>query len=136
MYKRQAEPIAHYMAPPTEIYGVEPLTPEAMKFSMETMFLHWTIVPYAIYTVPAVVFAFMYYNAKRPFSITSEMAPVLGKYADNKNTSKIIDAMTLFCIGAGMAGSLGQGIMNMSGGIAAVSYTHLLFSASSYSVLF
>ena len=46
------------------------------------------------------------------------MAPVLGKYADNKNTSKIIDAMTLFCIGAGMAGSLGQGIMNMSGGIA------------------
>ena len=61
-----AEPIAHYMSPPTELTGIEPMTNEAMKFSMETMFLHWTIVPYAIYTVPAVVFGFMYYNAKRP----------------------------------------------------------------------
>ena len=113
-----AEPIAHLSAPPTELTGILPMSNEALKFSMETMFLHWTFIPYAIYTVPAVVFGFMYYNAKRPFSITSEMAPVLGKYADNKNTSKIIDAMTLFCIGAGMAGSLGQGIMNMSGGIA------------------
>ena len=55
-----AEPIAHYLYTPTEIYGIEPLPPEAMKFSMETMFLHWTIVPYCMYTVPAVVFAFMY----------------------------------------------------------------------------
>ncbi len=115
-----AEPIAHYMAPPTEIYGVEPLTPEAMKFSMETMFLHWTIVPYAIYTVPAVVFAFMYYNAKKPFSIASEMAPLLGKYAYKKRTMQIIDAITLFSIGAGMAGSVAQGFLNISGGISKI----------------
>ena len=113
-----AEPIAHFSAPPTDLVGVEPMTGGAAKFAMETMFLHWTFIPYAIYTVPAVVFGFMYYNAKRPFSITSEVAPALGKLADKKHTSKIIDAMTLFCIGAGMAGSLGQGIMNMSGGIA------------------
>lgn len=87
-----------------------------LKFSMETMFLHWTFIPYAIYTVPAVVFfGFMYYNAKRLFFHHLRNGFVLGKYADNKNTSKIIDAMTLFCIGAGMAGSLGQGIMNMLG---------------------
>lgn len=113
-----SEPIAHFGAPPTELTGILPQTSEALKFSMETMFLHWTFIPYAIYTVPAVVFAFMYYNAKKPFSISSEIAPILGSFSDNINISKIIDAMTLFCIGAGMAGSLGQGILNMSGGIA------------------
>ena len=62
------EPIAHYAYPPTELYGVEPSTSGSLKFAMETMFLHWTIVPYCMYTVPAVVFAFMYYNAKKPYS--------------------------------------------------------------------
>lgn len=111
------EPIAHYMAPPTEIYGIEPMTPGALKFSMETMFLHWTVVPYAMYTVPAVVFAFMYYNAKKPFSIASEMAPLLGKHAYKPKIMQTIDAITLFSIGAGMAGSVAQAFMNISGGI-------------------
>ena len=53
------EPIAHYAYPPTELYGVEPSTSGSLKFAMETMFLHWTIVPYCMYTVPAVVFAFI-----------------------------------------------------------------------------
>ncbi len=112
------EPIAHLLNPATDITGIAPMSKDAMKFSMETMFLHWTIVPYAIYTVPAVVFAFMYYNGKRPFSITSEMAPILGKYADREGTMKVIDAITLFSISAGMAGSVAQGFLNVSGGIA------------------
>jgi len=73
------EPIAHFAYPPTEIYGIEAQTPAAMKFAMETMFLHWTIIPYCMYTVPAVVFAFMYYNAKKPYSIACEIAPALGE---------------------------------------------------------
>lgn len=112
-----AEPIAHYLYPPTELYGVEPMSPEAMKFAMETMFLHWTIVPYAIYAVPAVVFAFMYYNAKKPFSIASEVSPLLGERAYGSKWIQVIDAITLFAIGAGMAGSLAQAFMNISGGI-------------------
>ena len=115
-----AEPIAHFMAPPTELTGIEPYTPEALRFSMETMFMHWTIVPYAIYTVPAVVFGFMYYNAKRPFSILSVVAPSLGKYADKPSASKIIDAIVLFSICAGMAGSVAQGFLNISGGVSMI----------------
>lgn len=111
------EPIAHYLYPPTEIYGIQPMTPEAMKFSMETMFLHWTIIPYAMYTVPAVVFAFMYYNAKKPFSIASQLSPLLGERAYRPRVMQIIDAITLFSIGAGMAGSVAQAFMNISGGI-------------------
>lgn len=111
------EPIAHYLYPPTEIYGIEPLTPEAMKFSMETMFLHWTIIPYAMYTVPAVVFAFMYYNAKKPFSIACQISPLMGERCYRPRWMQVIDAVTLFAIGAGMAGSVAQAFMNISGGI-------------------
>lgn len=115
------EPIAHFLYPPTELYGIEPSTPQAMKFAMETMFLHWTIVPYAMYTLPAVVFAFMYYNAKKPFSIASEVSPLLGDRVYRKGWMQIIDAITLFSIGCGMAGSVAQAFMNISGGIAKLS---------------
>lgn len=111
------EPIAHYLYPPTEIYGIKPLTPQALKFSMETMFLHWTIVPYAMYTLPSVVFAFMYYNAKRDFSIASEISPLLGNKVYGYKLMQIIDGITLFSISAGMAGSVAQGFLNISGGI-------------------
>ncbi len=111
------EPIAHYLYPPTELYGVEPMTPEAMKFAMETMFLHWTVIPYCMYALPSVVFAFMYYNARKPYSIACEISPLLGERAYSRRWIQVIDAVTLFAIGAGMAGSLGQAFMNMSGGI-------------------
>ena len=111
------EPIAHYLYPPTEIYGIEPATPAAMKFSLETMFLHWTVIPYAMYTVPSVVFAFMYYNAKKPFSIASELSPLLGERAYRPRVMQFIDSITLFSISAGMAGSVAQAFMNISGGI-------------------
>lgn len=112
-----AEPISYIGTPPTELNGIVAGTAEAAKFAMETMYLHWTILPYAIYSVPAIVFAFMYYNAKKPFSITSMLVPVLGKKADNDKISQGIDSMVLFCICAGMAGSMGQVIMNISGGV-------------------
>ena len=115
-----AEPIAHFLYPPTELYGVEPMSAEAMKFSMETMFLHWTIVPYCIYAVPAVVFGFMYYNAKKPYSIACQLSPLLGERAYSPRWMQIIDAVTLFAIGAGMAGSVAQAFMNISGGISKI----------------
>ena len=36
---------------------------------MAQMYLHWGITPYAIYALAATVFAFTYYNMKKPFSL-------------------------------------------------------------------
>ena len=128
-----AEPIAHFGAPPTELTGIAPMTGEAARFAMETLYLHWTFIPYAIYTVPAVVFGFMYYNGKKPFSISTEVSPLLGKYSEKKSVVQFLDGLTLFCIGAGMAGSLGQGLLNISGGISNV--TGLTSNASMWLVV-
>ncbi len=111
-----AEPIYHISAPPTGLTGIEAFTPAAAKYAMETMYLHWTFIPYALYTLPTIVFAFIYYNSKGEFSISSQLAPVLGK-RNSKRASSIIDAIVLFAMSAGMAGCMGQGILNLSGGL-------------------
>jgi glycine betaine transporter len=110
------EPMYHISAPPASL-GLEPFSPGAIRFAMETMFLHWTITPYAIYTLPTIVFAFAYYNMRKPFSVSSQFAPVLGKYSEHQILTQVIDAVVLLAIGAGMAASFATGALNMSGAV-------------------
>ncbi|MDW4510014.1 BCCT family transporter [Priestia megaterium] len=109
------EPIYHVSAPP-ESLGIKPNSPQAAIFSMSSMYLHWTISPYAIYCVPAIVFAFAYYNMKKPFSLGSTLAPILGDKINGK-TGKIIDAVCLYTLALGMASSLGTSVLNLAGGV-------------------
>ncbi len=109
-----AEPVYHLLDPATALTGIEPMTGEAAKFALETMFMHWTFVPYAIYTLPAVMFGFMLYNNKSRFSVSSQMGPMLGKL-NTPTTASVIDALLLFCIGVGMAACFGQGLVNLVG---------------------
>lgn len=62
---------------------------------METMFLHWTVTPYAIYTLPTIVFAFAYYNMRNPFPVSSQFAPVLRRWAENRIFTQAVDAVVL-----------------------------------------
>ncbi|WP_374055843.1 BCCT family transporter [Rossellomorea sp. FM04394] len=109
------EPVYHVSAPP-ESLGIEPNSPAAAVFSMSTLFLHWTITPYAIYCVPAVVFAFAYYNMRQPYSLSSTLAPLLGDKLKGR-TGTVIDAVSLYTLALGMAASMGTSIMNLSGGL-------------------
>ncbi len=113
-----AEPIWHIAYPPASL-GIEPMSSEAAKFAMETLFLHWTFIPYAIYAVPTIVFAFAYYNMKRSFSVGSEISPIIAKgHQDKFNT--IVDAIILFAVAAAISASFGTSVMNMGGGINAL----------------
>lgn len=110
------EPMYHISAPP-ESLGIEPFSPAAVRFAMETMFLHWTITPYAIYTLPTVVFAFAYYNMRKPFSVSSQFAPILGRFAEHRVLTQVVDAVVLLCIAGGMAATFATGALNMSGAV-------------------
>ena len=61
-----SEPVYHLMEPPGFL-GIEAGSYEASVFSMTTMFMHWTITPYAIYSVPALMFAVAVYNQKNAY---------------------------------------------------------------------
>lgn len=110
-----SEPIYHLSSPP-ESLGIKPFSPQAAKYAMETMYLHWTFMPYAFYTVPAIVFAFAYYNMKRPFSIGSQISPLLKNRKQDK-FDMIVDIVILFAISFAIASSFATSIMNVGGGL-------------------
>lgn len=113
-----AEPMWHLAYPP-ESLGIKPMSPEAAKFAMETMFLHWTFIPYAIYAVPTIVFGFAYYNMRRSFSVGSQIAPLINNSKQMKFNG-IIDAIVLFTVATGISSSFGTAVMNMGGGLNAL----------------
>ncbi|MCF8019666.1 MAG: BCCT family transporter [Vallitaleaceae bacterium] len=113
-----AEPIWHLAYPP-ESLGIEPMSAQAAIFAMETMYLHWTFIPYAIYAVPTIVFAFAYYNMKRSFSVGSQISPLVTVGLQNKFNG-IIDAIVLFTVATGISASFGTAVMNMGGGMNAL----------------
>lgn len=109
------EPVYHMTSPPASL-RIEPGSPEAAIFSMSTMFLHWTITPYAIYTVPGLMFAFVYYNMGKSFSLGSTLSPLFGDKMNGK-WGNFIDVISLFTLALGMASALGTSILNLSGGV-------------------
>lgn len=114
-----SEPVYHLMAPP-EFLGLKAESHESAVFSMTTMFLHWTITPYAIYCVPALMFAIAVYNQKLPFSFSSCIIGVIPK-AGTHAFSAVIDSFCAFSTVIGMIASLGQGILSVAGGISKMS---------------
>ena len=113
-----AEPMWHLAYPP-ESLGIEPMSADAAIYAMETMFLHWTFIPYAIYAVPVIVFAFAYYNMNRSFSVGSQVAPLM-KDRRQRKINGIIDAVVLFTVAAGISSSFGTAVVNMGGGLNAL----------------
>lgn len=112
-----AEPMFHVSAPPA-FSGVEAHTEEAARFALSSMFMHWTITPYAIYTVPALAFALAHYNLGRPYSLSGPLSIVFGRMATGR-AGALIDAVGLYALVAGVAASLGAGVMTLSGGLEA-----------------
>ncbi|MEM8526952.1 MAG: BCCT family transporter [Bacteroidota bacterium] len=114
LFWASAEPLSHLHHPPASL-GIEANTPEAAQFAMSTMFMHWTFTPYAVYTLAGLMFAITYYNLKQPFSIGAMLFPLLGKRANS--FGKVVDAICLYSLAAGMAASLGAGILMIGGGL-------------------
>ncbi|HOY20830.1 MAG TPA: BCCT family transporter [Haliscomenobacter sp.] len=110
-----AEPLYHLHTPPGGI-GVKANSPESARFAMSTMFLHWTFTPYSIYTIAGLMFAIAYYNLKQPFSLGSMLFPLIGERKPGA-WSHAIDAICLYSLVAGMAASLGAGILTVAGGM-------------------
>lgn len=115
LFWTSAEPIYHLYYPPAA-YGLRAGSAEAASFAMSAMFLHWTFTPYAIYTVPALLFGLVFYNLKLPFSVGSMLQPLLGRWVSGRS-GHLIDALALYALVAGMASSLGTGALALVGGI-------------------
>lgn len=107
------QPILHVNEPPI-MWGVEPNSPQAIVKTMSTIFLQWTAQPYGIYALPAIIFAFVYFNMKQPYGIVSTLVPVLGQNRC-KRWFTAISSVLLFVNVCAMCASLAQGMFNLSG---------------------
>jgi choline-glycine betaine transporter len=105
---------------PAKGTGLLPGSQGAVLWAMEKSFLHWAFTPYAIYITVAVVAAYVFFNMNEKYNISSCFATLMGRKANSTVFSGIIDALTVFAITGGVAGSLGYGIMQIGSGIGSI----------------
>ena len=105
-----AEPIYHVSAPPPAGEA------QPAVFALSTLFLHWTLTPYAIYTVGGLLFALGFYNHRQPFSLSTLLAPIFGERI-HTHGGAAVDAICLFALVSGMAAALGAGSLALHGGL-------------------
>ncbi|MFM8315614.1 MAG: BCCT family transporter, partial [Deltaproteobacteria bacterium] len=109
-----AEPIFHMTQPPKSL-NLPPNSAASGQFALATLFMHWTLIPHAIYTLPALLFALSFFNDRQPYSIGSCLYPIRSTLVGT-----LTDSISLFCLVVGMATSLATGVLSISGGISHV----------------
>lgn len=107
-----AEPIMHYVSPPSG----EPETILAAQQSMRVTFFHWGLHAWGIYAIVALSLSYFAYRHDLPLKIRSSLYPLIGK----KIYGPMGDAVDTFAtIGTifGVATTLGFGVTQISSGL-------------------
>lgn len=107
-----AEPMIHYLHPPTETGGTKAAAEQAMHYT----FLHWGLHAWAIYALVALSLAFFCYNRGLPLSIRSLFHPILGTRVYGA-WGDLIDILAVLSTLFGLATSLGIGVQQINSGL-------------------
>jgi len=107
------EPVNYLTRPPL---GIVPNSPEAAHFAISTILLHWTFTPYCIPSVIGLMFAFAYYNMRRPFSLGAPLSPLLGR-GGARFAGSLVDAVCLYALLAAIAAALAGASMLLGSGV-------------------
>lgn len=115
-----AEPLYHYMGPP---YLATKGTPEAVPVAMLISLFHWGIHGWVCYCVAGLAIAYTTFRLGRPLTVANSLFGVLGDKTGGF-WGKLVDFLAAFATIAGIATSLGMGLMSIRYGI------HHIFGAS------
>ncbi len=116
LFWSMAEPMFHLYDSGNR--GIEPQSDAARQFSLVSLFMHWTLSPYAIYTIASLAFALSIYNLGRGSSLSGPLSVLFGKIP--KIITDILDALILLSLVMGMAASMGTGLLMLAGGFAKI----------------
>ncbi|MFC6053347.1 choline transporter [Acinetobacter sp. Ac_877] len=112
MFFGVAEPVMHYVSPPTG----DAKTIEAAQQAMQVTFFHWGLHAWAIYTIVGLSLAYFAYRHNLPLKIRSALYPLIGK----RIYGPLGDAVDTFAtIGTvfGVATTLGFGVTQINSGL-------------------
>lgn len=111
MFFGVAEPLMHYLAPPTADTG----TVEAVREAMKMTFFHWGLHAWAIYAVVALVLAYFSYRHNLPLTLRSSLYPLIGERI-HQWPGHLVDIFAVVSTVFGVATSLGLGASQVNAG--------------------
>lgn len=105
MYWGILEWVYYYQGPP---FGIEPKSPEAVRWAATYGMFHWGPVAWAIYLVPAVSIAYFAHVRHSPIlKVSQSLMPLFGEKFAKSNWGKLVDIFFVFGMIGGGATSLG-----------------------------
>ncbi len=111
MFFGVAEPLMHYLSPPTAETGTVEAAQEAMKMT----FFHWGLHAWAIYTIVALVLAYFSYRHGLPLTLRSALYPLIGDRI-YQWPGHLVDIFAVVSTVFGVATSLGLGAAQVNAG--------------------
>ena len=110
------EGLMNFMDPPA-FTGLASGSPEAAEAALSYVFFHWGFHPYAIYTAAGLGFAFVYWNCKRSFSLSSGLYPLLGEKGEKGLPGKLVNWICLYIMVATLGTNMGLVTLQLSAGL-------------------
>ncbi|MEP4556801.1 BCCT family transporter [Cobetia amphilecti] len=112
MFFGVAEPVMHFLNPPTG-------TPEQVETAREAMkltFFHWGLHAWSIYAIVALILAYFSYRHDLPLTLRSALYPLIGKriYGPIGHAVDIFAIVGTVC---GVATTLGYGVAQVNAGL-------------------
>ncbi len=111
MFFGVAEPLMHYLSPPTAQTG----TVEAVQEAMKMTFFHWGLHAWAIYAIVALVLAYFSYRHNLPLTLRSALYPLIGDRI-YQWPGHLVDVFAVVSTVFGVATSLGLGASQVNAG--------------------
>ena len=112
MFFGVAEPVMHFLSPPTATQG----TTEAVREAMKMTFFHWGLHAWAIYAVVGLILAYFSFRLSLPLTLRSALYPMIGDriYGWAGHT---VDILAVVSTVFGIATSLGLGAAQINSGL-------------------
>ncbi|MGY2084520.1 BCCT family transporter [Blastococcus sp. SYSU DS0539] len=110
-----AEPVSHFLTPPT----ADPGTTEAARDALRYSFFHWGLHPWGIYAVLALALAYARFRRGWKATISGALRPILGDRVDGP-LGAAVDTVAVVATVFGVATSLGLGAAQINGGLASL----------------
>ncbi len=111
MFFGVAEPLMHFLAPPT----AQAESIDAVREAMKTTFFHWGIHAWAIYAVVALILGYFAYRQNLPLTLRSALYPLIGDKIYGW-PGHIVDIFAVTSTVFGVSTSLGFGASQVNAG--------------------
>ncbi|WP_425845110.1 BCCT family transporter [Agrococcus sp. TSP3-2-1] len=109
------EPVSHLVAPPPGTGGGDEA--QAVRTAMATTMFHWSLHPWAIYSVVGLALAYSVFRKRRALTVSAAFTSLLGSRTVEGPIGRAIDIFAIFATLFGSATSLGLGALQIGSGI-------------------